>query len=205
MRAGRRNSMEGLVGSIYKKRDTYYIRFKDQRGKWVSRAAAANKKDAERILKDVERGVRRLGSTAPVSDQPSAEGSRLRDHTAEWLKRRRNRGLRNVDNDKGHLDNHILPALGDMAGERDPPASCGRVHLGAAPDKAGAADGPQDLRDAAQVVLRPRPRRGAPLQSVRADQQRSSEEPRQRPHMARQGGLHARRTRALDQLGRDPT
>jgi integrase len=102
------------MGSIYKKRDTYYIRFKDQRGKWVARAAAANKKDAERILKDVERGVRRLGSTAPVSDQSAAEGSRLRDLTADWLKRRRNRGLRNVDNDKGHLDNHILPALGDM-------------------------------------------------------------------------------------------
>jgi integrase len=102
------------VGSVYQRGTKWYIRFKDQGGKWVSRAGPANKKDAQRLLRDVERGVRKLGSTRPVSEDSAPEGGRLRDHTNEWLKRRRTRGLRNVDNDKGHLDNHILPALGDM-------------------------------------------------------------------------------------------
>jgi hypothetical protein len=104
-----------IVGSVYLRNERWYIRFKDRHGKWVSRAAAANKKDAQRILRGVERGVQRPGSVAVVSDESAPDGVRLRDCTAEWLKRRRARGLRNVDNDEGHLDNHILPALGDMA------------------------------------------------------------------------------------------
>lgn len=103
------------MGSVYLRNDKWYIRFKDQAGKWVSRAAAGNKKDAARILVEVERGVRKLGpAAAPAAEDSAVPASRLRHHTKTWLDARRKRGIRNVDNDEGHLDNHILPALGDM-------------------------------------------------------------------------------------------
>ena len=46
------------MGSIYKRGDRYYIRFKDQEGKWVARAASDNLAEAKKVLKEVEKGVK---------------------------------------------------------------------------------------------------------------------------------------------------
>ena len=105
------------MGSIYKRGDTYYIRFKDQHDVWRSRSASANRKEAESALAAVEKGVAQLRMSQPssVNQTPAAPRStdRLRDCTEAWLAHRRKKKLRNLRNDEGHLKNHILPALGD--------------------------------------------------------------------------------------------
>lgn len=96
------------MGSVYKRGDRYYIRFKDRAGKWVSRVASTREDEAHRLLRDVERGVRAL----PDEVKPAPAPVTLADLVDDWLARRRKRGLRNVDGDRADLERHILPQLG---------------------------------------------------------------------------------------------
>jgi hypothetical protein len=101
------------MGSVYKRSCKYYIRFKDSNGKWVSRQASTNKKDAEQLLKEVERGVANM-PTARATGEDTAEAVKLADVLPGWLERRRQRGIRNVENDRVDVEKHMLPQLGDL-------------------------------------------------------------------------------------------
>lgn len=101
------------MGSVYKRGRKYYIRFKDSDGKWVSRQASTNQKDAQQLLKEVERSVANM-PTARATGEDSAEAVKLADVLPGWLERRRQRGIRNVENDRVDVEKHMLPQLGDL-------------------------------------------------------------------------------------------
>src|SRR5687768_1309427 len=104
-------SCEGrAMGSVYKRAGKWYVRFKNPAGKWIARVASTREDEARKILRQVERGIRAMPAPAP----PKPTTPKLRDLTDAWLKRRRDRGLRNVDGDKADLERHIFPTLGDL-------------------------------------------------------------------------------------------
>jgi integrase len=90
---------------------TLWIRFKDDRGKWVTKSTGYHLGDegkAQLALAAVEADIASRRSVAP----PSGAGRMtLREYIAGWLKTRKGE---TAADDRGRCENHILPALGDM-------------------------------------------------------------------------------------------
>ncbi|MCC7542744.1 MAG: tyrosine-type recombinase/integrase [Deltaproteobacteria bacterium] len=99
------------MGSVYKRGDRYYVRFRDLRGVWRARSAGRSRDEARRVLRDIERGLREPPTSiaAPVGTGPT-----LREVVPGWIDRRRRRGLRDWATDRGRLEKHVLPVLGSM-------------------------------------------------------------------------------------------
>jgi integrase len=99
------------VASIYARGQHLWGRLKNSDGEWISRRTGlkvgqeelARKKlaDAQRIL-DAEREASIGG---PMTVSRFAE---------RWLKEREKRGLRSVRDDKGRINNHVLPKIGKL-------------------------------------------------------------------------------------------
>lgn len=103
------------MGSVYKRGDRYYIRFKGPDEEWVSRAAADTSAEAKKVLREVERAISR-GTWATIEAEPVPETKPpgLAALVEPWLERRRRRGLRNWQNEKAHFTLHILPNIGQL-------------------------------------------------------------------------------------------
>lgn len=101
------------MGSIYKRGDRYYVRFKDQEGKWVARSAADSMAEAKKVLREVEKGVKSLPpARIPLPAEP--QHMTIREIFPIWVEARKARGLRGWFHSARQFEIHVLPVLGDM-------------------------------------------------------------------------------------------
>lgn len=99
------------MGSLYKRGNVYFIKYKDATGKWVRISAKTkNRKEAERILRDIEAQLHR-GPDVPVVIAPASP--LFKDAAATWLEKRKELKQRNWSNEEAHVRIHILPELGE--------------------------------------------------------------------------------------------
>lgn len=99
------------MSSIYVRGKRIWGRVKDERGKWISIPTPFNvgaEDQAKRFVSETQRtkdAKRRAAPTGPLTVERFAE---------RWLKERASRKLRAFADDKGRINNHVLPALGPL-------------------------------------------------------------------------------------------
>lgn len=101
------------MSRIYKRGNRWYIDCIDHRGERVRRSAGRTKAEAAQVLKEVTTGIEIVRQEVAAGEPPS-QGITLRELAGPWLARRARKGLRTVSNDKGYLEHHLLPGLGDL-------------------------------------------------------------------------------------------
>lgn len=98
------------MGRVFRRGSRWYIDFIDQTGERRKVSAAPTKGEAEKVLKEVEMAIL---ARPPVA--ASAPILTLAEAAEEWHQRRKARGSRTSTNDRGYLNNHILPVFGHRA------------------------------------------------------------------------------------------
>lgn len=99
------------MGSVYRRGDRLWIVFRDAQGKrkWKSTSLrVGQEREAERVLAAVEAAIEAGRATGL-----DPETVTLRQWAAEWIQRRRARGVRTVGDEEARLRDHVLPVLGD--------------------------------------------------------------------------------------------
>jgi len=99
------------VASIYLRGDRWWCRIKDETGKWVSKPtefAASEKHKAQRYATAAQKLIekRKEDDAGVIGPHTVRSFSRL------WLKERRERGVRSVDEEESRIRHHILPRIG---------------------------------------------------------------------------------------------
>jgi integrase len=99
------------VASIYARGKRLWGRLKNADGEWISKPTDFNvgqEKAAQREIAEAQRildAQRKANPDGPMTVSKFAE---------TWLKEREKRGLRSVVDDKGRINNHVLPAIGKL-------------------------------------------------------------------------------------------
>jgi integrase len=99
------------VASIYARGKRLWGRLKDEHGKWTSVPTDWNvgqEEEARREVAEAQRikdAKRRVSPDGPLTVEKFAK---------KWLKERETRALASVADDKGRINNHLLPKLGKM-------------------------------------------------------------------------------------------
>src|SRR5215471_16900957 len=80
-RSDRREALS--MASVYEKRGTWYLRYKDERGRWTAQASgAATKRAARRLAEDLEREAERV--RLGVEPALVASGDRTVAQVVDW-------------------------------------------------------------------------------------------------------------------------
>jgi integrase len=99
------------VASIYARGKRLWGRLKDEHGNWISvrtDSHVGQEEAAKREIAEAQRikdALRRVNPGGPLTVSKFAE---------KWLKERETRALASVADDKGRINNHLLPRLGKM-------------------------------------------------------------------------------------------
>ena len=96
---------------IYARGNTLWMRYRDIDGKWRNASTTYRVGDEERAEKALEEVEARIASMRTPSKVASKSLMTLRAYAAKWQK---GRDIATLKDDQGRLDNHILPALGDI-------------------------------------------------------------------------------------------
>jgi hypothetical protein len=101
----------GTMSSIYGRGDRLWARIKNEHGKWVSQRTPYVVGEEDKALRYAAAGQREL-----VAKQKLVEGGpvTVRAWSTRWLAEREKLGLRSVRDDRGRINNHVIPVLGDM-------------------------------------------------------------------------------------------
>src|SRR5205085_2586760 len=87
-----------------------YVKLPERGWTWInSPFSTGEEAEAAKYRQATQRGV-----DAGVSLGISTGAPTLREYTKKWIDDRKKLGVASWDDDKSHLDVHILPALGDM-------------------------------------------------------------------------------------------
>ena len=99
------------MGSVYRRGDRLWIVYRDAHGRrqWRSTGLrVGQEREAERVLAAIEAAIE-AGSAIGLDPETVT----LRQWAAEWIQRRRARGVRTAGDEEARLRDHVLPVLGD--------------------------------------------------------------------------------------------
>ncbi len=97
---------------IYARGNTLWMRYRDIDGKWRNASTTYRVGDEARAEKALEEVEARIASMRSPSSVASKSLMSVRAYAAKWQKSRE--GIATLKDDQGRLENHILPALGDI-------------------------------------------------------------------------------------------
>jgi hypothetical protein len=104
------------VASTFMRGSTRYIRFKGYDGAWTQQATEYGLDDREKALELAEAMEARIAAGVKHAD-PMTGRVTLTRYFEHWIERRKKRN-RSWSDDKGRIENHVLPALVDL-GEKE--------------------------------------------------------------------------------------
>ena len=98
---------------VYARGSKLWIRFRDAKGTWRDASTGYNvgQEELARIMHDET--VARIGATTKTVKHAPPRGLTFRGFVAEWLPKRRERGL-DWKADESRLNRHVLPYIGDL-------------------------------------------------------------------------------------------
>jgi len=111
------------MGSVFKRRRRWYIKYRHPTKGWIIRSTGTEDEDeargmlakVEADIEDANRGREEPAHQDLKIELGRAYSPRLHDLVGAWLRDRANVGQRNVANEEGHFRIHILPELGHRA------------------------------------------------------------------------------------------
>jgi integrase len=98
---------------VYARGKKLWIRFRDAKGMWRDAATGYSVGQEELAQTMHDETVARIGATTKTVKHAPARGLTVRGFVAEWLPKRRERGL-DWKADEGRLNRHVLPYIGDL-------------------------------------------------------------------------------------------
>lgn len=98
---------------VYTRGKRLWIRFRDAKGMWRDASTGYNVGQEELAQTMHDETVARIGATTKTVKHAPARGLTVRGFVAEWLPKRRERGL-DWKSDEGRLRLHVLPEIGDL-------------------------------------------------------------------------------------------
>jgi hypothetical protein len=98
---------------VYARGTKLWIRFRDAKGMWRDAATgySVGQEELAQVMHDET--VARIGATTKTVKHAPARGLTVRGFVAEWLPKRRERGL-DWKADESRLNRHVLPYIGDL-------------------------------------------------------------------------------------------
>lgn len=99
------------MSSIYARGSTWWCRLKNEHGKWISKSTGCKLDNERGARKYAEVAQAKLDARRKVQEATSGPLT-LRAYVAKWLDRRRVEG-HDWKADRGRLEKHVLPVLGD--------------------------------------------------------------------------------------------
>lgn len=98
---------------VYRRGSKLWIRFRDADGKWRDSSTGFDVGQEELAQLMHDETVSRIAATTRAVKHAPARSLTVRAFVAEWLPRRRERGL-DWKSDEGRLNHHVLPYIGDL-------------------------------------------------------------------------------------------
>jgi integrase len=98
---------------VYRRGSKLWIRFRDAAGKWRDSSTGFDVGQEELAQVMHDETVARIAATTRTVKHAPARGLTVRGFVAEWLPKRRERGL-DWKADEGRLNRHVLPHVGDL-------------------------------------------------------------------------------------------
>ena len=101
------------MGSVYRRKNKLWIRYKGEDGKWTQSTTPfcpGQEKQAKALLKRVEE---RVAGAAEVAD-PLTGMVTIASFAEKWLDAREKQGISTARDDRSRLTKHVLPRIGDL-------------------------------------------------------------------------------------------
>ncbi len=102
------------MGSVYRRKNKLWIRFKNEDGKWTQSKTPyhlGQEREARKLLERVQDKIA-AGEELGIEHQGPLT---VTDFAKKWIKDRRLVGVTDWENDERRLRRHVLPRIGSMA------------------------------------------------------------------------------------------